>query len=1583
MVTGLIYGALIIGAALVATMIINQPQQEGMSANTLESFNTTSSNEGSVVTVVMGKAKITGNLLWFGNLKTVGIPTEGGGKGGGGGGSADGGGYTYYMDIWQGICIGPGVSIEMLWEQNKEIDNEGYVLNPGDELYFPTPTTDGDLAIPYASPLNPMAHVFMEQRNIGDNVSFLPTYHYLINKLSQAPLTYANETYGVNPAAAIYDTLELGGGSLSDVVLSTFQDAADYWHSKDYAVNIVLNKQEAVRDTINRIFTYVDGNIRYDNEGNMELIAWKDTDTFVDTLDEDDYKSFTFKRNTWDNVPTDFRANFIDREQEYTTRTIRARNTAAAAISGQDEPMSIDLTAFIDLDMASRRLWELMKRLSYPEAQVQCTVSLAHSAVREGDVVRLNHTEYGLTAADFRVQKVELAENNSNDIVWSCTQELASLFDSEYQSGGSPGWVIPDYAPVIALAVEVFELPFNNITLNAPAYLLLVARAGVETSFNVHYSPTTTDYENKASFTTFAQRGGLAETYPSSTYAIDDDVGILYIPTREDPAFSTLTRAGLFSSTRVAVMGSELVSFQTVEVEGEGFRLKGCIRGLLNTPISSHASGSVIWLTEINDNILTGISVTSFNLKLSPVFGTDAVDISTISPKAVNYSQKALGPWDIAGIGVVRSGSTVDITVQNTTQLIAGAGINPATSSPVVHPYSMEGTIEYWTSLDLTKIESSSNEFTITTTSAFTLYVRQKLTGHYSNTETVYIAATDGVYATVGDNDSGLEHVIWGSQGWIDIMNRNTQRLNDNLLTVSGLLDVNDSAIVDTNVLIWDDATSKFVPGDGSIFITTTTTTTTTTSSSSTTASHSTTTFSGTTTTSSITTTTALVIPEFSPSNMTAESTPTPFVVSASTSYSSLLPWKAFDGGKGSGQYWISNGETDPWLKIDIGTYHKLQYYEISVNTIPENARAPKDWTMEGSNTGAFSGEQATLDTVTGETAWTGGETRTFTVDTATTAYRYFRLNISANNGDASYTQCAELDLFGTAGSAPTTTSTTSTTTTTAVPFGGESIKVTIDHTKIDSALTNIPIVFNLSDSCGTSDYDASAFFTELTYSPDDDFTGTDGDSYDIKRWYEIDHANFPNPLTDILSNKLHIDSGVATGGASYKVVSKFKLTGDFDIQFEYSNIDPTGDFAVAGFNMDGNQFGVGSWINVDRYYISVSSATYFSRTYDYGKMRMTRVGSTVTVYYIDGAGDTWTTSQNTTITTDDIPATLWAYGSASGDRMEIDIDNFTVNSADGIVWDDGEPNRKKIKVYSSNHTTECKVELEPGCHFSDKKLVLHILAPSISESVDEVFYLDADSSWADNSTNVGDVGETPAQAVWDSNYKAVYHMAQDPSGTAPQLLDSTGSGLDMNMTGSMTSDDLVDGAVGKAIDFDGTSDYFSLTTSVLNPGSGDFSIEAIIKTNGKTAGGDHTDSMTIVSKGTTGDNPVYVFTILNTGEMQATIEGTGSQDKVSSTGTVDDDVIHSVVMRVNRTTDTLDIIIDGVIDGTVDFSGVGDIDPTNSFKISIYTLTSPYYYYFKDLISEVRYSSTLRSVAWSKATNHALKDTLLSMEDN
>jgi len=87
------------------------------------------------------------------------------------------------------------------------------------------------------------------------------------------------------------------------------------------------------------------------------------------------------------------------------------------------------------------------------------------------------------------------------------------------------------------------------------------------------------------------------------------------------------------------------------------------------------------------------------------------------------------------------------------------------------------------------------------------------------------------------------------------------------------------------------------------------------------------------------------------------------------------------------------------------------------------------------------------------------------------------------------------------------------------------------------------------------------------------------------------------------------------------------------------------------------------------------------------------------------------------------------------------------------------------------------------------------------------------------------------SENVWNSNYLAVFHMNQDPSGSAPQLTDSTSNDFDMTSYGSMASGDLVDAKLGKGIDFDGTGDCFLKGTPIggdtINTGISAYTLQA------------------------------------------------------------------------------------------------------------------------------------------------------------
>jgi uncharacterized repeat protein (TIGR02543 family) len=92
---------------------------------------------------------------------------------------------------------------------------------------------------------------------------------------------------------------------------------------------------------------------------------------------------------------------------------------------------------------------------------------------------------------------------------------------------------------------------------------------------------------------------------------------------------------------------------------------------------------------------------------------------------------------------------------------------------------------------------------------------------------------------------------------------------------------------------------------------------------------------------------------------------------------------------------------------------------------------------------------------------------------------------------------------------------------------------------------------------------------------------------------------------------------------------------------------------------------------------------------------------------------------------------------------------------------------------------------------------------PSLSATTNTVLYMFY------GATGISSPTENPT-GVWDSNYQAVYHLKEDPSDTAPQIMDSTGNNRDGTSQGSMTSGDQVAGKVDGSLDFDNSNDYIN-----------------------------------------------------------------------------------------------------------------------------------------------------------------------------
>lgn len=104
------------------------------------------------------------------------------------------------------------------------------------------------------------------------------------------------------------------------------------------------------------------------------------------------------------------------------------------------------------------------------------------------------------------------------------------------------------------------------------------------------------------------------------------------------------------------------------------------------------------------------------------------------------------------------------------------------------------------------------------------------------------------------------------------------------------------------------------------------------------------------------------------------------------------------------------------------------------------------------------------------------------------------------------------------------------------------------------------------------------------------------------------------------------------------------------------------------------------------------------------------------------------------------------------------------------------------------------------------------VLVPSVSHAADTEIWM----FWkaGGSETQPGATESFGREAVW-ADYICVYHLEEDPSGSAPQFPDAGPNDYDLQSSGTMTSGDLVAAKIGNGIDFDGTDDRLSHATLV------------------------------------------------------------------------------------------------------------------------------------------------------------------------
>lgn len=147
---------------------------------------------------------------------------------------------------------------------------------------------------------------------------------------------------------------------------------------------------------------------------------------------------------------------------------------------------------------------------------------------------------------------------------------------------------------------------------------------------------------------------------------------------------------------------------------------------------------------------------------------------------------------------------------------------------------------------------------------------------------------------------------------------------------------------------------------------------------------------------------------------MTSNTTPTPFIASASSVWDSRYEsWKAFNGTNidYSDCWATANWKVTGWIQIDFGEKKRVNMLSLTSRNNSDLRHSvetfPKDIIVYGSNDGVNFKQIKSFNSLSVTTY-----NETITLELPTSYYRIYRLEVLSNNGNTSYTAIGEI-LYG------------------------------------------------------------------------------------------------------------------------------------------------------------------------------------------------------------------------------------------------------------------------------------------------------------------------------------------------------------------------------------------------------------------------------------------------------------------------------------------------------------------------------------------------------------------------------------------
>nr|DAN06052.1 MAG TPA: tail protein [Caudoviricetes sp.] len=565
------------------------------------------SSQGLTLPVVYGRARVAGNLIWYGDFTTIEhkTTTRQGGKGGGGVKQEDIS-YTYEAAVMMALCEGEIKGIGRIWRDKEKFESLSQLrLNlakGGDEqptwTHLQQPKHQAQ-AINYSG----TAYIYSPNYELTKSAQIYSHNFEVIGKMG-----YSSSIPDANPSEIIRDMLtnqNYGCGfpaeNLGDTsVYGVYCRAAGIFLSPVYSeqTEAQQNISELLEQT-NSAAVFSQGRLKIVPYGDVKLsgngAAYVPNLTPVYDLTDDDFivsgaeDPLKVERKTNADAYNQIQVEYLDRANDYNIAVAEVKDQANIEQYGLRPKDAVKMHGICDAKVANHVAQLLLQRALYVRNEYEFKLGWKYCLLEPMDLVTLTDEGLGLNKTPVRI--IEIEEDEEGVLTVKAEDfPMGAASATAYPTQPSLGYSA-DYnkSPGNAHAPVIFEAPLQ-LTGGEPQIWLATAGGDMWGGAEVWISTDGDSYTRIGATNKKARFGSLSA--PLASGAVFDRANTLNVEISAGQMTGGTEQDSRDLLTLCYVDG-EFLAYETAELKGVGrYTLGNLTRGAYGSNIDRHNAGS-------------------------------------------------------------------------------------------------------------------------------------------------------------------------------------------------------------------------------------------------------------------------------------------------------------------------------------------------------------------------------------------------------------------------------------------------------------------------------------------------------------------------------------------------------------------------------------------------------------------------------------------------------------------------------------------------------------------------------------------------------------------------------------------------------------------------------------------------------------------------------------------------------------------------------------------------------------------------------------------------------------------------------